>query len=531
MAYRVLVTDKLDKEGVDLLKSYKEIEVIEKETLKGDDLKKELKGYDAIIIRSDSKITRDVIEASEGLKVISRAGVGVDNVDVPAATDKGIVVMNAPLGNTISTAEYTFAMMISLARKIPFAHATTKVEGKWDRKSFKGVELLGKTLGIVGLGRIGTEVAKRARAFGMKILGFDPYISDDMALQLGIELSSLEKIYKESDFITLHTPLTEKTKGMISKKEIETMKKSVRIINCARGGIIDEAALADALKEGRIAGAAIDVYSKEPCFEPRNPLLDAPNCVLAPHLGASTSEAQFNVAVESAEGVANFLIHGMIVNSVNMPSINKELFEHLKGFINISEKMGQIISQCIEGQVEEVKVSCAGDIEEKDLSLLTRASLKGLFQRFLGDTVNYVNSTSTAKSRGIKIVEERDTQETAYTNLISLTVRSDKETMVLWGTVYAHNNGKIVKFNDYSFEVDPEGNMILISNEDKPGIIGNIGTIMGVHNINIASMKVSRKSETNKALIILNIDSEVNDDVLTLLQNVPGILKLKTVKI
>ena len=340
MPYRVLVTDKLDKEGIEILKSFKEIEVIEKETMKGDVLVKELKGYDAVIIRSETKLTKEAIEASEGLKVISRAGVGVDNIDVQSATDKGIVVMNAPQGNTITTAEYTFAMLISLARKIPFAFASTKIENKWDKKNFKGIELLNKTLGIIGLGRIGTEISKRARAFGMKILGHDPIISEEMAASLGIELCDLDRLYKESDFITIHTPLTEKTRGMIGKKEIESMKKSVRIINCARGGIVDEAALAEALKEGRIAGAAVDVYSKEPPFEPRNPLMDAPNCITAPHLGASTDEAQFNVAVESAESVANFLLHGIIVNAVNMPSINKELFEKMKGYVNLAEKMG-----------------------------------------------------------------------------------------------------------------------------------------------------------------------------------------------
>ncbi len=532
MAFKVLVTDKLDKEGVELLKSFKEIEVIEKETLKGDALKNELKGYDAIIIRSDTKMTKDIIEASQGLRVISRAGVGVDNVDVPSATDKGIVVMNAPLGNTISTAEYTFAMMISLARKIPFAYVTTKIENKWDRKSFKGVELLGKTLGIIGLGRIGTEVAKRARAFGMKIIGYDPYISDVLAGNLGIELADLDKIYKESDFITIHTPLTEQTKGMIGKKEIDIMKKNVRIINCARGGVIDETALAEALKEGRVAGAAMDVYSKEPPLEPRNPLMDAPNCLVAPHLGASTSEAQFNVAVESAESVANFLIHGIIVNSVNMPSINKELFAQLKGYISLSEKMGLMISQCIEGQIEEMKISCVGDeIEEKDVSILTRAALKGLFQNFLGDTVNYVNSTATAKSRGIKVIEQKDDTASEYNNLISITVRSDKEEMVLWGTVFSHSQGKIVKFNDYFFEVDPAGILVIIYNEDTPGVIGKVGTIMGENKINIASMKVSRKISKNRAIIIINVDSEITENVSGLLNKIPEIIKFKIVKL
>ncbi len=529
MAFKILVTDKLDKEGVELLKSYKELEVIEKETLKGDALKAELNGYDAIIVRSETKLTRDVLLASEGLKVISRAGVGVDNIDVPTATEKGIVVMNAPIGNTISTAEYTFAMMISLARKIPFAHYKTSVQREWDRKSFKGVELLGKKLGIIGLGRIGTEVAKRAKAFEMKIIAYDPFVSEEFAVKHGIELCDLEAIYKDSDFITIHTPLTDQTKGMIGQKEIDMMKKSVRIINCARGGVINEAVLAEALKSGRIAGAAIDVYSKEPPLDPLNPLFEAPNCILDPHLGASTSEAQFNVAVESAQTVANFLLHGMVINAVNMPSISKEEFENLKGYVFLSEKMGLMISQCIEGQIEEVSITCTGDIEEKDLSLIGRAALKGLFQNFLGETVNYVNSIATAKSRGIKVRQEINEADTEYTNLLKITIKSDSDAMNLWGTVYSGNHGKIVKFNNYYCEINPKGSLLIITNEDKPGVIGKIGNIMGENRINIASMHVARNNSDSTAMTILNLDTHLEENITGLLQKVPEIIKYKII--
>ncbi len=529
MKYKVLVTDKLDKEGIEVLKKYPEIEVIERETLKGEELKKELQGYDAIIVRSETKLTRDIIEASNGLKVIARAGVGVDNIDVQAATEKGIIVMNAPSGNTISTAEHTFAMLLSLTRKIPFAHLSLAVEGKWDRKSFKGNEVYGKTLGIIGMGKIGTEVAIRAKAFGMKILAYDPFISEERAEQLGIELATLEKIYKESDFITVHTPLTEKTKGMIGKKEIEMMKKSVRIINCARGGIIDEEALANALKEGRIAGAAIDVFSKEPPFEPRNPLLDAPNCILVPHLGASTAEAQFNVAIESAEAVANFFVNGMIVNSVNMPSISKEVFQQIKHYITLAEKMGAFISQLVEGQTEEVKLGYFGDI--KETSLITKAFLKGLFEPLMGNTVNYVNSMITATSRGIKVLEEKEDISTDYNNIVSVNIKTDKENLELWGTVHSNNKGRIVKINDYYFEIETAGNLVVIYNEDKPGVIGNIGTIMGTHNINIASMKVGRDEKQKLALTVINIDSPLSNEVYELLKNVPGIKMVKSIKL
>ncbi|MCX7882044.1 MAG: phosphoglycerate dehydrogenase [Brevinematales bacterium] len=524
--FRILVTDKLDVEGVEILRRYKEFEVVEKETLKGEALIQELKGYDAIIVRSETKLTKEVLEASEGLKIIARAGVGVDNIDVPTATKKGIVVVNAPSGNTISTAEYTFAMMIALARKIPFAHASMQ-QKVWDRKSFKGVELLNKTIGIIGLGRIGTEVAKRARAFGMRVLGYDPYLSEEMAHKLEIELSSLEKIYKESDFITVHTPLTDATRGLIGKKEIEMMKKSVRIINCARGGIIDEVALAEALKSGRIAGAAIDVYSKEPPFDSANPLLDAPNCILAPHLGASTAEAQYNVAIESAEAVANFLLHGMIVNSVNMPSVSKEDFNRLKAFVQLAERLGNMAGQILEGQLEGVRVVGHGEISAKDVNLLVRSLLKGLFMPFLGDTVNYVNSLPTAQSRGIRIEEVMDDTPCEYTNLIKVFVKSDKEELELWGTVYAQTHGKMVNFNNYFFEATPSGNMILIANDDVPGVVGRVGTILGDKGINIANMHVGRKKETKKALILVAIDQKPEEEVLLQLTQVPGVNKVK----
>ena len=524
--FRILVTDKLDAEGVEILKRYKEFEVVEKETLKGDALIQELKGYDAIIVRSETKLTKEVLEASDGLKIIARAGVGVDNIDVPTAIKKGIVVVNAPSGNTVSTAEYTFAMMIALARKIPFAHLSMQ-QKVWDRKSFKGVELFNKTIGIIGLGRIGTEVAKRARAFGMKVLAYDPYLSEEAAQKLEIELASLEKIYQESDFITVHTPLTDATRGLIGKKEIEMMKKSVRIINCARGGIIDELALAEALKSGRIAGAAVDVYSKEPPFDVGNPLLDAPNCILAPHLGASTAEAQYNVAIESAEAVANFLLHGMIVNSVNMPSVSKEDFNRLKAFIQLSERIGSMMGQLLTGQLEAVKIVGHGEISSKDLNLLSRSVLKGLFMPILGDAVNYVNSLPTAQSRGIKVEEVRDEGECEYTNLLKVIVKSDTDQIELWGTVYAQTHGKIVNFNNYFFEATPVGNMIIISNDDVPGVVGKVGTILGEKGINIASMHVGRKKETQKALILVLIDQKPDVAVIEQLKTIPGVNKVK----
>jgi len=531
MKFKVLVTDKLEKEGIDILKKYKEIEVIEKDTMGPEELKADIKNYDAIIVRSATKMKKDIIEAADNLKVISRAGVGVDNIDIPAATAKGIVVMNAPMGNTISTAELAFALIISLARKIPFAYASMK-EGKWERSKFNGIELKGKTLGVIGLGRIGAEVSKRARAFEMNVLGFDPYLSEERANDLGIVLSDLNRIYKESDFITIHTPLTDQTRGMIGKEQFAMMKKSLRIVNAARGEIISEQALADALKEGVIAGAAVDVYSKEPPFEPRSPLLDAPNLVTVPHLGASTEEAQFNVAMESAETVANFLVHGVIVNSMNMPSINKELFEEFKVYIKLAESLGSLISQVVEGQVEEVTVSYEGDISHKDVSLLTRAALKGLFQSYMGESVNYVNAVSMSQSQGISVVEKKDPDfSSEYTNLIRMNVRTTKETMELWGCVYSSNVAKIVKFNDYFFELKPEGIFLFIYNDDKPGVVGKVGTVLGNNSVNIAGLMLGRDPKTKLALSMVHIDSEISDKVRKELESIDAIKKLKVIKL
>lgn len=531
MSYKVLVTDKLSKHGIDVLKKYKEIEVIEKETMSPEDLKKEIKNYDAVIIRSATKLTRDILEAADNLKVISRAGVGVDNIDIPAATEKGIVVMNAPSGNTISTAELTFALMIGLARKIPFAYASLQ-SGKWDRKTYKGIELMGKTLGVVGLGRIGGEVAKRAKAFGMNILGYDPYLSEERAASQGIKLSDLEGIYKESDFITIHTPKTPQTENMIGEKELKMMKSSVRIVNCARGGIINEAALAQALKDGIIAGAAIDVWSQEPPLDPRNPLLDAPNCLTNPHLGASTEEAQFNVAIESAESIANFLVNGVIMNSLNMPSINKEVFAKMKTYLDLSEKMGSAISQLLgDEQIEEVKITYVGDVAQDDTALLTRAALKGFFEPLLGATINYVNAIPTANSRGIKVIEQKEDFYNEFTNLICLKVTTNKDSLELWGTVYSQTHAKIVKFNEYFFEFQPEGIIISIYNEDSPGVIGKIGTILGENGVNIAGLRLGRNKETNIAMTLVLVDSEINDKIKGLLEEMEEVKSLRIIKL
>lgn len=529
MTFKVLVTDKLSKKATEILKSYSSLEVVEKDTLPPEELKKEIKDYHGIIIRSQTKLTREIIECADNLKVISRAGVGVDNIDIPAATEKGIVVMNAPSGNTISTAELAFALMITLARKIPFAYKSMQ-EGKWARKDFKGVELNGKTLGVIGMGRIGTEVVKRAKAFNMDILAFDPYLAEEKAEQMGIKIADLEEIYKNSDFITIHTPMTDQTRGMIGLKELKMMKPSMLLVNAARGGIVVEEDLATALKEGIIAGAAIDVWSSEPPFEPRNPILDAPNVVTVPHIGASTEEAQLNVAEESAHGMGNFLQNNVVVNSINMPSLDKESYEQLSAHIKLSEKIGSMIGQLIPGQINEITLSISGEITNYDTSMITRAAVKGLFGT-MDDTVNYVNAINVAKSRGIKVTEQKQDTDTDFGNLVCMEVKSGKATYELRGTVYSNRLAKLVKFNDFYFELDPKGIMVVIQNEDRPGVVGKVGTLLGKNNVNVAEMRLGRNDTTREVLTILSIDNDLDEKVLEELKRVEEIKSALVVKL
>ncbi len=527
---KVLISDPLSEKGLEILKKENFIEIVEKTKMTEDELCEEIKGKDAIIIRSGTKVTRKVIECADELKVIARAGVGLDNVDIEAATEKGIVVMNAPAGNTISTAEHTFALILSLARKIPWAYNSLQ-SGEWKRSKFKGVELFRKTLGIIGLGRIGTEVAKRAKAFGMTVIAYDPFTSEERASSLGIELVDLDEIYENSDFITVHVPLNENTKGMIGEREIKKMKDGVRIINAARGGIVDEEALAKALEEGKVAGAAVDVYSSEPPSED-NPLLKAPNCLTTPHLGASTSEAQENVAVETAEAIVDFFKNGIIRNSVNIPSIDVDSLENLRGFVELSERMGKIIAQLVEEPVEEVNIVYSGGVASEDTKILTRSFIKGFLEPSMGEGVNYVNAPVLLDSKGIKISETFEkVSSSEFSDLIKAIVKTDGREYELWGTVYNKYDPKIVRFGPYFFEVDPEGIMLIVQNRDKPGVVGAIGTILGKRGVNIASMKLAREKKGEKALMLFTIDSEISDDVKREILDLNDVIDLKVLKI
>jgi len=526
---KVLVSDPLSEEGLKILKDVKEFQVDVKTELKPDALKEIIKNYDALLVRSTTKVTKDIISAAKNLKIIGRAGVGLDNVDLEAATQKGIIVMNTPGGNTISTAEHTMSMILALSRNIPQANSSTK-KGEWKRSKFMGVEVYAKVLGIVGFGRIGREVAMRAKSFGMKVLTYDPYLSREVAESLGVEVVELKELLDKSDYITVHTPLTEETKHMISTDEFALMKKGVRIINCARGGIIDEIALVNAIKEGKVAGAALDVFEKEP-LPPDHELLKLDNVVVTCHLGASTEEAQINVAIEVAEIVRDALLGRGIRNAANYPCLAPEVFKIIEPYIILAERLGVFSGQLAEGRLQELNITYSGEIIQHDLAPLTMALVKGVLTPMLQETVNFINAVSLAKERGIKINEAKSSREKEFVTLIQLEIKTDKVTKKIAGTLSANKQPRIVKVDDYYVELTPIGEMIFIENWDKPGIIGNLGTVLGKHNINIAAMTFGRQTPGGRAISVLNVDTPVSLEILGKIKKLENILSVKVIKL
>ena len=517
---KVLISDPITPAGIELFQQAGfEVEV------KTDHTKEELiakiKNYDALIVRSQTKVTAEIIEVADKLKVIGRAGVGVDNVDVEAATKKGIIVLNAPDGNTLSTAELTVAMLMALARSIPQAHGSLK-SGAWDWKSFTGVELSGKNIGIVGMGRIGTEVAKRMLAMNMTVLAFDPFLTTEKAEALGVILVNLDRIITESDFITVHTPLTPETKGLFGVKEFARMKKGVRLINCARGGIYDEAALAEAIKSGQVAGAAIDVYPVEPPTD--RALIDLPQTVVTPHLGASTKEAQENVAVDVAIEVIKVLKGEAFKNAVNLPPLRVEVRNAIQPFFGLMESLGKFIGQLAKPGINKLEVSYLGEIAKQETSYLSTLFLKGLLQADLGDEVNQVNAGFLAKERGLKVTEHKLPDVTGYANLIKVTAYTGKESHTVSGTIIEKDEGRIVELEGYHFDIVPQGNLIVINHTDQPGVIGEVGTILGQHGINIAAMQVGRKQQGGNAIMIINVDSATTG-IIEKLEKVKTVVK------
>ena len=523
---KVLVSDQISELGVAKLREKALVDV--KTDLTPEELISIIPEYDALVVRSSTKVTRAVLEAGANLKVVGRAGVGIDNIDVEAATERGIIVINAPEGNTISAAEHAIAMMTSLARNIPAASCSMKA-GEWKRNRFIGVELYKKTLGVVGIGRIGSEVIKRAKAMEMDILAYDPYISAERAEKLGVTLTSLEEVYRKADFITLHTPLTKTTKHMISTNELAMMKDGVRIINCARGGLIDEMALYDAVKSGKVAGAALDVFETEPVT--CNPICELANVIVTPHLGASTEEAQVNVAVQVAEQVANALSGEPLTSAVNVPVIPSETLADVKPFIPLMRTLGSFYTQVFNGQVEAVDILYSGEIANYPVAPLTNAFLIGLLSVILHETINYVNAPIIAKQRGIKVREVVSKTVDNFTNLITVSIKTSEGTRTISGTLFNKNDIRIVQIGKYNIEVVPSRYMLVTTYIDMPGVIGRFGITLGENNINIGGMQVGRQSIGGEAVMAIQVDSPVPEEVLAKLQELDAILSIKFVKL
>ncbi len=527
--FKILVSDKLEKEGLDILNSNGQFQVDCKFGISADELKSIIKDYDALIVRSGTQVTAAILENASRLKVIGRAGVGLDNVDLPAATKKGVVAMNTPSGNTTSTAEQTMSLILSLSRNIPQAVASLK-SGKWERSKFTGVELYGKVLGIVGLGRIGSTVAKMAQGFGMITIGYDPFLSAEIAAKNGIKLVELEEIYKTADYITVHIPKTDETTNMISDKQIAMMKKTARLINCARGGIIDEAALIKALQDKRIAGAALDVYDVEPP-DFNSPLFKLDNCVTTPHLGASTSEAQVNVAIEIAQAVKDALLGLGIRNAANFPSLSAEAYKAIEPYLDLAERMGKFSGQLVQGRIKQIKITYSGAVAKEKVTAVTMALAKGLLAPMLGETVNNINAMNMMKERGINVQEIVSTQEDEYVNAIALDIATDKDPFALLGTLSNNKQPRIVKINNVYIEAIPQGHMLFINNNDKPGIVGAIGTILASNNINIAGITLGRENQQGVAVSVVNVDSEIPEAVIEKLRQTKNILFVKTINV
>jgi len=518
---KVLISDNLHKAGVDILDQHPNIEVDFRPGLSPDELKAAVKDADGLAIRSATKVTADLINAAPLLKVVGRAGTGLDNVDIPAASKRGIVVMNTPGGNTITTAEHAISLMCALARNIPQA-AQTMREGRWEKKKYQGTEILNKTLGVIGLGRIGRVVAERGLGLKMRVIGYDPFITKEMASSLGVELVSLDELLARSDFITIHTPKTKETTKLLGKKAFHKMKPGIRLINCARGGIVDEPALYDAIKEGKVAAAALDVFETEP--PPADfPLRDLPNVILTPHLGASTEEAQANVSVAICEQILEYLLYGTIMNAVNAPSVSREALGQLRPFLTLAEALGSFLAQTTEGAISSVSAAYIGEVAKLDTKPLTHSILKGLLFPVVGDEVNYVNAPSVAAQRGITVGEEKMELVEDFTNLIRLTVRAGMEENMVAGTIFGKYEPRLVQINKFRLEAIPEGHMLFIYNTDRPGVIGAIGTTIGSHSINIARMTVGQEKERGQNVILLTTDTPVTPECLKAVQDLPHV--------
>jgi D-3-phosphoglycerate dehydrogenase len=527
MAPRVLISDALSPAAVQIFKD-RGIEVDFQPNLGKDKekLAEIIGGFDGLAVRSATKVTSKILDRAKKLKVIGRAGIGVDNVDIPTATAKGIIVMNTPFGNSITTAEHAITLMLSLARQIPQADASTQA-GKWEKNRFMGVEITGKTLGIIGCGNIGAIVADRALGLRMKVIAYDPFLSPERAVDLGVEKIDLDELLQRADFITLHAPLTDKTKNILEAKALAKARKGVRIINCARGGLVDEAALAAALDSGHVAGAAFDVFTTEPATE--NPLFGHPNVICTPHLGAATNEAQENVALQIAEQMSDYLLRGAISNAVNFPSITAEEAPRLKPFIALAEKLGSFAGQLTETGIKQVQITYEGTVAQMKTKALTSAAVAGLLRPMLQD-INVVSAPLVAKERGIVIEETTREAEGDYESLITVTVVTEKQSRWVSGTVFADGRPRIVNIKGIRMDAEFGQSMIYITNLDKPGFIGKFSSTLGDAGINIATFHVGREAPGGNAVALIEVDGEVPPEVLAKVQALPQVQSAKPLK-
>ncbi len=527
----IMICDPISPKGIALFQQCMKFNVtVLKQRLSEAELLPLVKDVEAMVVRSETKITRKLMEAAPKLRVVGRAGVGVDNVDVETATQRGIVVMNTPSGNTISTAELTFSMLMALARKIPQANASMKA-GEWNRKAFQGVELYNKTLGILGMGRIGTEVARRAIAFGMRVLAYDPYLTLSRANALQVELLELDEIFTRADFITVHMPMSDETKGMINAAAFAKMKPGARVLNCARGGIINETDLYEAVKSGKIAGAALDVYETEPL--PKDfPLRELPQVIMTPHLGASTEEAQENVGIEVAEAITDYLLNGAVRNAVNLPNLDAKTYALVKPYLALGEKLGRLAAQLSPKRNDRLVITYGGKAAEVPGDPITRFVLKGFLESAGGKDVNQVNVRALANSLGLRVEEIKSNEETDFNEWLHLAVYSGDQKISAGGTLYgSKHQPRIVRINSQPVEIVPEGVLFIMTNKDRPGIVGYLGTLMGRHNVNIASMSLSRDIAGGHALTVLNLDSVPPPAVMEEVQKDPDISNVRIVKL
>jgi D-3-phosphoglycerate dehydrogenase len=525
---KVLISDSLSEQGITILKKAG-LEVDIKTKLTPAELITEIGQYDGLVIRSGTKVTKEVIAAAKNLKVIGRAGSGLDNVDLPAATKRGIVVMNTPGGNTITTAEHTFALIFSMARQTPQANASVK-SGKWEKNKFMGIELFDKTLGIVGLGQIGSWVARLAQGAGMKVIAYDTYLSPENAQKMGVLLVDLETLYAKSDIITLHTPMTAETKYLINADAIAKMKDGVRIINCARGGIVDESALLAALTSGKVAASASDVFEKEP-VDPNHPLLKLENFVCTPHLGAATLEAQENVALAIADQVVDYLVKGVVRYAVNLPSISLDLMPKVQPYVLLAEKMGSFIGQTIDGGITAVQIEYRGEAAELQSAPMHVAALKGLLAPILEETVNYVNAPSIAKERGIEVKETKSDNAGNFTALLTMKVTTSTGNKVVSGSVFHKTEPRFIEVDGVALEIIPEGNMLYIHNNDKPGVIGDLGQLLAKNKINISRMQLGRAQSGGLAISVVSTDIAAEESLLKEIRTIPQVISVKPIKL